>query len=289
MVYLILIIIIILILIYIYKKRNYEHYYDLKNCIQYGECILEGETYNLNKNKKNKYNFLSSSHNKKIIGLKKKNVSTIRTYNENNCDKYDKNEFTINEIAKAWKKGGGELEDCPYALITSSDSFNKDKNKYVINNIGIGGIWKQGFYNISPKKYGYCFNKSRNGENPCCNVKEIKRTLKKPKKDLGYSYTCFNAPKKIPKGIVGEGNENYIGKFCHIGGENYYKEKQMDIKYDSIYQFSGGSCYKNCTSNKNCQSCKDKYEFPYYYYNKYLENKGYKNINKKNMKDKEIK
>ena len=83
-------------------------------------------------------------------------------------------------------------------------------------------------------------------------------------------------------------NSNFIGKFCHLGGENYYKEKQGDIKYGENFQWSGGQCYKGCQyTNNNCnEKCDHKYPFPYYYYNKFLDIFDIDEKNEKNMEKK---
>lgn len=194
-----------------------------------------------------------------------------------------KNIKNVKDIAHVWKSSGGKLQDCPSAIIVGSDN---------IKNIGIGGIWKQGFYNISPKKYGYCFDKGTNIENPCCSAKNVVNALNKPSNKFGVAYTCYNAPKKIPKGFIGENNNNFIGKFCHVGGENFYKEKQSDIEIGGKFQWGGGQCSEGCNYNNNsiCKNntCNNKYPFPYYYYDKFLKSLGITEKNKKQMESKAL-
>lgn len=190
----------------------------------------------------------------------------------------------VEDLAHIWKKSGASLKDCSPAIIIGSDN---------IKNIGIGGIWKQGFYNISPKKYGYCFDKGTNIENPCCSAKNVVNALNKPSNKFGVAYTCYNAPKKIPKGFIGENNNNFIGKFCHVGGENFYKEIQSDIELGGKFQWGGGQCSEGCNYNNNsiCKNntCNDKYPFPYYYYDKFLKSLGITEKNKKKMESKALK
>ena len=189
----------------------------------------------------------------------------------------------VKDLATVWKNSGGILEDCSSAIIIGSDN---------LKNNDIGGIWKQGFYNISPKKYGYCFDKGIKKENPCCSAKTVQHSLNKPSKKFGLAYTCYNAPKKIPKGFIGENNNNFIGKFCHVGGENFYKEKQTDIELGGKFQWGGGQCSEGCNYNNNsiCKHniCKDEYAFPYYYYNKFLKSLGIKEKNKHKMESKAL-
>ena len=124
-------------------------------------------------------------------------------------------------------------------------------------------------------------------------AKIVENALHKPSKKFGLAYTCYNAPKKIPKDFIGENNNNFIGKFCHVGGENFYKEKQSDIELGGKFQWGGGQCSEGCNYNNNsiCKNniCNDEYPFPYYYYNKFLKSLGIIEKNKQKMESKALK
>ena len=199
--------------------------------------------------------------------------------------------FNLEDIANFWFESGGKKKDCPSALIIASNNYNNKKKLFDDEEIDIGGLWNQGFYNISPRNFGFCVDYN-NKRDYCCDAKMVQKSLYKPLKEYGNSYTCHNAPKKIPKGFVGEGNNNFIGKFCHVGGENFYKDKQYNINYGGKFQWSGGNCYKGCeySNNSICNKiCKDKYPFPYYYYNKFLDIFNIKETDKNKMESKALK
>jgi len=210
------------------------------------------------------------------------NVNKNKDFNESICKK---NNLTLKNIAEIWKMGGGKKEDCPAALIIASgeSKLTKDKKKIDVQKTNIGSLWQLPFYNISPNNYNDCHP----DPNPCCVVESVARTLEKPIKKFNLAYTCYNAPKIIPKGFIGEGNPNYIGRFCHVGGESYngkFQLKENKFTNDTSLQFSGGSCSKGCEINDNStclkynNKCPEKYSFPYYYYNKFLNLNGINNV-----------
>ena len=228
------------------------------------------------------HNYTENFTSEKMIKyFNSRHYSHDNIYNTSKLCSSNYNVKNVKELAKIWKYAGGSFNDCPSAIIIGSKNLNKDN---------LGGIWEQGFYNISPKKYGYCFDYGTNKENNCCSAKTVKNSLHKPSKYFGKAYTCYKAPKKIPKGFIGEGNNNFIGKFCHVGGENFYKEKQTDINIGAKYQWGGGQCSEGCNYSNNsfCKNntCNDKYPFPYYYYDKFLKSLGITEKDKRKMKSK---
>lgn len=176
--------------------------------------------------------------------------------------------ISVNEIASAWKIGGGNPVDCAAALIIASGECQPPAkvgpdSLCDVSGSGAGGVWQV----TSPQGNIKCNNP---GSNTCCNVMAVKaHFIAPPTGQTAWDAACNHnvtgkpmmvAPNVVPTDHSGKSlggtQYNWIGPFCHCG-IFHNGNPQTGPSGD---QWGGGSLWVGAGLGNQA------YPYPYYYY-----------------------